>query len=187
MHIKQSWYLLCFNFFFWSLLPWTSKRVSSVGVSLVVLPLLLEPWHACLWAEGRRPRRTGPGQELGLRGGSGSGSGGGGGGSGSGSGGSWRRLGDGGGGDRGGGADSGCGGGGGGPLRAAPPAFTARWSAARGAVAVCQRSRYPPASRHRPASAAGCPGASCVSLFGAGCRTRPARLPFPAAGCRPGW
>lgn len=89
--------------------PSLDFRKSLIGLQL--FSPLLGPWHACLWAEGRRPGHPGTGQMLGLRGGSGSSSGGG----------SRRRLrdGGGGGGDRGG-ADSGCGGGGGGPLRAAP-------------------------------------------------------------------
>ena len=119
MHIKQSWYLLCLKIFL--VPPFLDFRKSLIGLQLS--SPLLGPWHACLWAEGRRPRCPGTGQVLGLRGGSGGGGDGdGGGGGSSSSGGSRRRrLGDGGDGDQGG-AASGCGGGGGGggPLRAAP-------------------------------------------------------------------
>lgn len=171
MYIKQSRYLL--RFLFCCAPPSLDFR----NVSLVCLSLALLPPRAGMFVFGRRGgRRTGPGPvrpQCGVGAAAAAAAaaavaaaaaG------------------------VGGGADSGCGGGGGGgPLCAAPLAFTARSSAVRGAAAACRRSRCPPASRRRPASAVGSRVASCASPFGAGCRTRPARPLSRAAGCRPGW
>lgn len=52
--------------------PSLDFRKSLIGLQL--FSPLLGPWHACLWAEGRRPGHPGTGQMLGLRGGSGGGS-----------------------------------------------------------------------------------------------------------------